>query len=207
MIRIEYNSNSQFLFDGLLRSIYNSTNRINYFSIVSSSESSIRSGRTSSAIIIDPEATSSASSQQFVTDREENSNVTISLSGYSIQLHSYSLKSRTDTIRNTPLSWVLEGSVDGLHWNLIHNHPYGEEIIDIGSEYNFPVSSKNYFTLFRFTQTGVNAATSTDDSTVFSLNKVEFFGCMIHSLRYATIDYSMKLFRLPILFHFVCICF
>ena len=173
---------SSSLFDGILSRLYSTlNNRINYFSVVSATESGVYSGRGTASVLIDVPLTSGATGSQYLSGNTAKSNFTITFSSLFIKLQSYSMKARRDTTDNMPMEWVVDGSIDGTNWYLIHTHPRNNDLTTLNNEKNYIINETRFFNMFRFTQTGPNSKGGSLTGNVFSLGKVEFFGLVTAS--------------------------
>jgi hypothetical protein len=76
----------------------------------------------------------------------------------------------------TPMTWVLEGSNDGVEWKIIHQRENKDWKTKSWSEVYFRVQTKEAFSSFKFTQNGGNYR-----SHIFlCLNYFELFGEMLN---------------------------
>ena len=134
---------------------------------------------------------------------EENSSFNIQFLRFPLKISSYTLRSRNNLHWNLPLEWKLEGSNNNETWNLLHYHPRNTDLIGLGIVKNYETAKpwEGYYHFFKVTQLGINGYTSNDDdhpnnSFVFSMNKVDFFGEILFSIntcmkRYASVYYSL----------------
>ena len=113
----------------------------------------------------------------------ENSSFSIQFLRFPFKISSYSLRSRTDFGWNLPCEWMLEGSNNNNTWNLLHYHERNNDLNGTNIVKNWKTSFKceGYYHFFKVTQLGINIQTSNDldhpnNSFVFTMNKVEFFG-------------------------------
>ena len=117
----------------------------------------------------------------FATDPEEFSNFTIYFEVMKIQLHNYSLQTRTDSneFAHFPIAWVVQASNDKIIWNEIHRVS-NAGFDDYGQIKNFQLDDvPQFYKYFRFTQTQCNS----NSTNHFVLHRVEFFGQLLFTIK------------------------
>ena len=138
---INYIEGSTSLFEGILSRLYYSiNNRIDYFSVVSATESGVYAGRGTSNVLIDVPLTSTSTISQFLSGNTPKSNFTVSFTSIYIKLQSYSLKARRDLTENMPMEWMVDGSCDGRNWSFIHQHLRNDDLTFRSNEKNYIVN-------------------------------------------------------------------
>ena len=104
-----------------------------------------------------------------------NSSVTIKFNNHHISPTHYTLRSRPDSVENTPHEWKVEGSNDGINWTLLDHQPYNDIFQQkIGMIKTFKMSYNGVFSMFKITQLGK----SNNNSYFFHVSRFELFGSL-----------------------------
>jgi uncharacterized protein YqgQ len=89
-----------------------------------------------------------------------------------VNLHHYSLRTRSDGDGNHPVNWVIEGSVDKTQWVELDRHINCPDLRGKNVSQTFSVSGTGFFRLIRLRQTGPDSL----NQNYLTLSAFELFG-------------------------------
>ena len=174
--------------EGLFSHLFNVMEREQIKKFVNVSASSVYQTRGEPFVTIDPKINKSHFHTNWISDNEENSNITISFIKHQFAINSYTLQRRTGYADNFPLEWVLEATNNPISWTLIHHKIRGDEL-NSTIPVHWSCSKKDFYSKYRFTMIGDNDFTAEEYRHMFALGSIEFFGslyetiCTIHQHR------------------------
>lgn len=108
----------------------------------------------------------------FHSQNVPNSWIMIQFSLAKILISGYILRSRYDSDGHHPQNWTLEGLVDDNQWNLLDSKTNQTCLCGLNKEVFFSCDGKDYFSHFKFTQTGQNSS----NCNYFTIAYIEFSG-------------------------------
>jgi hypothetical protein len=110
-------------------------------------------------------------STYFLSENHSNSWISVQLISKKVSLEGYLLRSSTNKWGYNPKNWKLEASNDNVSWVQLDQQINRNWVNPDWTEVYFPVSSKESFSYFKFTQTGKNY----DNCDYFLVPYLEFF--------------------------------
>ena len=91
---------------------------------------------------------------------------------HSLFIKNYSIKSRTVENIDMPKGWVMYGSNDNIHWNVIDEKKHREELLNTNTIYTYKVDFPGLYRNFKL----IITENSIKEKNVFSFSKIELFG-------------------------------
>ena len=169
--------------DGVIKYLYRTHPNTYLINLIHSHPSSTDPQWCSEAPI-DPSNTGPSMQNNWASKNLPNSYYSIYFPKHLIELTHYTLQTQTNHSLDTPKSWRLDGSIDGINW----------ENIDIKSNVQETKNTQGYsyivnvnkvvpkYSHFKFTQTDVNHS----GINFFDIGKIEFFGKLFLSKCFTT---------------------
>ena len=125
--------------------------------------------------VIDP-SNENRSNDWVCPNNQYLSNITFSYKFFAFNLTHYTIKTRiSNDIKNFPLGWKLEGSVDKYSWIELHSISDTNDLEYVGAYHTYECKNSGYFSNFRLTMTQENS----NEAWSFHVNRVEFFGSIV----------------------------
>ena len=150
-------------------------------SIVNVSASGTAEDRPEPFVSINPKLPKEEYTSTWMSDKEENSNFTITFISMEFAIDAYTIQSRKGIDHNNPLAWILEGSKDMIHWETIHRKPKGNELSGDGLIYYHQCPHSGFFKILRITMIGENNHYQDKDKYFFAFRQIELFGTLIET--------------------------
>ena len=178
-MRIKINNDEEQL-NGIFNFTFSrfSSSQYVYDNIVTVSASSTLSGRGNPKIVINPYADKDEVDENWISESEENSSITISFIRHVFAIDSYTLQSRNNITYNSPLEVVLEGTKDNHKWTVLDHKPKENELVGSKVLYHAKCFHNEFFQSFRFTMIGENYHKFDEENYCFALGQIEFFGSL-----------------------------
>ena len=172
-----FNKDSSDIFSGIFTYLRQNNSDEVFKRLVQTDASSVHYLHGGPNVVFDPLVVGNEHIDNWASEDIENSNIMVSLFDHFVSLSEYSIRSRNNDNSHFPLEWIVEGTNDFIHWTTLHYHERNDDINGLGASSSYQSSNDNYFCIFRFTMIGRDSSNS---NSYFILNKIEFFGSLIH---------------------------
>ena len=176
MVTFIYENNN---FNGTFAFIFRYFTNYTATKIIDVSASSTLSGRGCVYNIINPYVSKTEVSENWISDNDVNSSVTIRFLEHHFKMTSYSMKSRQDKDYNNPYEFVLQASNDEKTWTEIHHKLNDNSLIGKGKENHWNCPNTQYFSIFKLTMLNTNSYIRDYEKYMFTFSLIEFFGTLI----------------------------